>query len=142
MYDYRCVDEVTKKDIRALHHFLLSNIEMMRGVKLEDDMYLNAPNSKERCYQKDYSRSPSPKRYSLGKQNFSEDEDNYYTLKCNYCPNHSVFTCHSRNDLERHEAKVHGYSPHRFVETDTNLAFWCQFHAGATTSLTLSFSGY
>jgi len=112
-YHHRCVDEVTKKDIRDLHDFLLSNIEMMKGVKLEDDMYLNAPNSKERCYKKDYSRSPSPKRYSLGKQNFSEDEDNYYTLKCNYCPNHSVFTCHSRNDLERHEAKVHGYSPHR-----------------------------
>merc|ERR1712066_1184449 len=77
----------------------------MKGMKLEDDMYLNAPNSKGRSFKKNRSRSPSPKRYSWETQHVKKEEDIY---KCRHCPDQSVFSSYSKNDLELHQIRVHG----------------------------------
>lgn len=102
-YHSRCVDdEITRKDVKDLHDFLLSNIEMMKEMKLGDDMYLNAPNSKGRDFKGDHSRSPSPKRYAW--ENVKEEDEDCF--ECQYC--NLVFRSYQKQDFELHVIRVHG----------------------------------
>ena len=69
-------DAAYRKDINALHGLLFQNIEMLKRMKLQDEMYQNAPNRQPTKYEnydikpeikRSRSRTPSPKRerYSL-----------------------------------------------------------------------------
>ena len=69
---YRSVfDQADRKDIDALHCFLYENIEILKSMKLQDEMYQNAPNRQPTKYEnydikpeikRSRSRTPSPKR--------------------------------------------------------------------------------
>ena len=64
-------DQAERKDIDALHSFLYENIEILKSMKLQDEMYQNAPNRQPTKYEnydikpeikRSRSRTPSPKR--------------------------------------------------------------------------------
>ena len=78
-------DAAYRKDINTLHGLLLQNIEMLKGMKLQDKMYQNAPNQKK--YETNYdikpevkrrrSRTPSPKRKRHSLDPYQNSRDQY-----------------------------------------------------------------
>jgi len=80
-------DQADRKDINALHKFLYENIEMLKGMKLQDEMYQNAPNrqpTKNENYdikpeiKRSRSRTPSPKRERYSSDRYQNSRDQYH----------------------------------------------------------------
>ena len=79
-------DAAYRKDINALHGLLFQNIEMLKGMKLQDEMYQNAPNQKK--YETNYDiipeikrsrfRTPSPKRKRYSSDRYQNSRDRYH----------------------------------------------------------------
>ena len=65
-------DAAYRKDINALHGLLFQNIEMLKRMKLQDEMYQNAPNRRS-C-----SRTPSPKRKRYSSDWYQTSRDQYH----------------------------------------------------------------
>ena len=72
--------------MNALHGLLFQNIEMLKGMKLQDEMYQNAPNQKK--YETNYDiipeikrsrfRTPSPKRKRYSSDRYQNSRDRYH----------------------------------------------------------------
>ena len=81
-------DAAYRKDINALHGLLFQNIEMLKGMKLQDEMYQNTPNQEkhENNYDimppeikrsRSWTESPKRKRYSSDRYQNSRDQYHY-----------------------------------------------------------------
>ena len=88
-FHQRSVSDATdKKDINALLGFLYQNIEMLKSMKLQDEMYQNAPNRQPIKYETNYdikpeikrsrSRTPSPKRERYSSDRYQNSRDQYH----------------------------------------------------------------